>query len=170
MALTQLPRSIIRNATVYMGDGENNSKIGQANEMQTPNIKISFETTKNAGMNAEAPLAMGFEVEDSEITMTALDMDAMVLLGRPDQEFLFVGDMRSEDGSKERALYYVRGMLSEMDFDGWQAGKLHSHGYTVKPVYGKLTMDNREVLEWDFFDLTVDGRKVFDSLRVLKQV
>ncbi|ORE90555.1 phage major tail tube protein [Stappia sp. 22II-S9-Z10] len=170
MPLEHYPRNIIRNATVYMGAGENASKIGQAKTMQTPNIAIEFEDAKNAGMNMPAPQAMGFTVEDADIAMTALDPDAISMLGQPDQEYLFVAQMRSDNGATQRALYYVRGMLSEIDFDGWEAGKLHEHSYVIKPKYGKFTIDNRELVEWDYFDLTIDGRKVFQSLAALREV
>ncbi|RAI01093.1 hypothetical protein DLJ53_17915 [Acuticoccus sediminis] len=172
MARSNLPRSIIKNATVYVGTDENNSMIGQASEMQTPNITLEFNDIRNAGMNKERPSLHGFSVEDAEITMTGLSAHNISFLGRPDQEFLFIGDMRGEDGSKQRARYYVRGMMSEIDFDSWGPGKDHSHGYTIKPTYGKLTIEGDETvrLEWDDFELTVDGTKIFDSMSVLTQV
>ncbi len=165
MAAKELPRFILRNCNAYI---DRESQIGQASEIQTPNFKAIFEEVRNAGMVKARPVLMGFEVEDADIKLTSLDFDVLSIFGLApgvEKEFLFTGQLVSEDEEITNASYYVRGKLAEVDLGGWKPGELTEFGHIVKPLYGKLEIGDRNVLEWDDFDVKVSNKSMFPGLR-----
>lgn len=157
------PRYVMRNCNAYMNRED---FIGQVSEIQTPNITLSYEGMRNAGMAKEEPVLMGFEVEDADVKMTGLDPAVLPLLGSAigtTTEFMFVADLRSQDGTMASLAYYVRGHLSEIDFDNWTPGEKASHGFMIKPVSGRITHGPTEVLRWNSFELWRGGVKLFDA-------
>lgn len=154
---TEMPRHILRNCNIFI---DRIHKLGQASEIMTPKLTVQTEDVRNAGMIKSRPIKMGVEVEDAEVKMTAIDPDTLRIFCGPigvEKEFMAVGALVDEDGTKSQAIYYFRGFLSGFDLDNWQPGQLASHGYPIKAVYGKLEVGGRELIEWDDYEVTTDS-------------
>lgn len=157
---TNIPQYIIKNCTLFT---DRDNRIGQVEEITTPEIELKTETFLNGGMVKEREVPMGVV---SALTLsfkeTAFDGDVMELLGQHDKEFMIVGAMRDADGSNAQdAVIYCRGLMKKFDGGSLKPGDKASSDYEVTADYIKLQIGDREIYEIDDFDFKVAGKSVF---------
>ncbi|MBB5515759.1 hypothetical protein FHS89_001779 [Rubricella aquisinus] len=151
------PAYILRNCALWAAE---DLKVGQFSEVTISLPKEKTESFRNGGMIKDRKAAMGYEHDDLEFTMTALDPATLKLMtGKPGVEhaFMITGALVDEDGETHSAVHYVRGRLISADAGNWKPGDKAEMKCTVVQHYAKLEIDGTEVFEIDDFEFSVGG-------------
>jgi P2 family phage contractile tail tube protein len=151
------PAYILRNCAFWAND---DVKVGQTEEITVPLPKEKTDTIRNAGMIKDRKMAMGYEVDDLEFTLTAFDPEVLKLMtGRPGREhpFMATGAHVDEDGTVTNATLYIRGRLIDLGSVSWKPGNKTELKCKVTPHYLKLEIGGNEVFEIDDFNYSVGG-------------
>jgi P2 family phage contractile tail tube protein len=151
------PSYILRNCAFW---ANNDVKVGQTSEIEVPFPKEKTDKIRNAGMIKERTLSMGYELDDLEFTMSALDPDVLkLMLGKPGSEhpYMATGALVDEDGTTHTATLYIRGRLIDLGNSTWKPGEKADLKCKVTTHYLKLEVDGSEVFEIDDFDFSVGG-------------
>jgi uncharacterized protein len=142
------PRYIMRNCALWI---DRNSQIGQASEVQLPDLKIKSESLRNAGMIRGTKINLGREEMTTKIKSTALDPVVLGLFGLvigQKTPLLVTGALVDEDGTVHSAVATLEGKLFEAKIDAWKPGdKKNENEWTFETDYFKLEIDDRLVLE-----------------------
>jgi len=157
---SNIPKHIIKNCTVFI---DKDNRIGQVEEVTTPEIELKTETFLNGGMIKEREVPMGVV---SALTLalkeTAFDGDVMDKLGQTDKEYMVVGAMSDADGSNEQdAVIYCRGVMKKFDAGSLKPGDKASSDYEIAADYIKLQIGDRQIFEITDYWLKVAGEIVY---------
>ncbi|MBO9441231.1 phage major tail tube protein [Phaeobacter italicus] len=159
------PAFILRNCVLW---ADNDVKAGQTSDIGLNMPKEKTEKMRNGGMVKDRSIAMGYELEDLEFSLTALDPATIKLMtGRPGTEhaFMVTGALVDEDGTVTSAVYTVRGRLTSSDAGRWKPGDPAEMKCTVVQNYAKLEIGGEEIFEIDDFDYSVGGQSQTGEIR-----
>lgn len=151
------PAYILRNCAFW---ADEDVKVGQTSDIAINLPTEKGEKFRNAGMIKDRTAAMGYEHDDLEFTLTALDPATVKLLtGKPGTEhsFMATGALVDEDGTTTSAVYYVRGRLVSADAGNWKPGDKSEMKCKVVQNYAKLEIGGAEIFEIDDFNYSVGG-------------
>lgn len=151
------PAYILRNCALW---ADEDLKVGQFSEVTISMPKEKTEGFRNGGMIKERKVALGYEHDDLEFTLTAFDPATLKLMtGRPGTEhaFMVTGAHVDEDGATHSAVHYVRGRLIAGDAGTWKPGDKAELKCTVVQTYARLEIDGSDIFEIDDFEFSVGG-------------
>ena len=151
------PAYILRNCVLWVN---NDVKAGQMSEVGIPAFKVKTESVRNAGMVRERQLAMGYETEDVKFKLTGFDPDTIVeVTGKPgsDKPFMVTGALVDEDGVTNNATLYLRGFMKSFAGGTWKPGDKAEAEFEFVWNYFKFQIGQRDLIEADDFDVSIDG-------------
>jgi P2 family phage contractile tail tube protein len=145
----QMPSTL--KAFYFFNDG--NSWLGQVDEIELPKIKKKIEDHQGAGMQAPAPMGLGYEALEMTATMGGLVAAAItqsVLMGTSAVNGRFSGAYQRDDTCAVIPVdIYVRGNCSEVDFGTAKQGDKNKVKLAFKLSYIRVVMDGAVLAEID---------------------
>lgn len=145
----QMPSTL--KAFNYFNDG--NSWLGLVDEIELPKIKKKIEDHQGAGMQAPAPMSLGFEALEMSVTMAGIVADAIkqgAAVGTASVIGRFSGAYQRDDTCAVQAVdLYIRGTCSEVDLGTAKQGDKNKVKLAYKLSYMRLVVDGEVVQEID---------------------
>lgn len=132
---------------------EGNSWLGQIDEIELPKIKKKIEDHQGAGMQAPAPMGLGYEGLEMTATMgglVALAIQQGVTIGTSSVTGRFSGAYQRDDTCAVIPVdIYVRGTCSEVDLGTAKQGDKNKVKLAFKLSYIRVVMDGAVLAEID---------------------
>lgn len=149
----QMPSTL--KAFNFFNDG--NSWLGEVDEIELPKIKQKIEDHQGAGMQAPAPMGLGFEAMEMTATLggvvaAAIRQGATVgtsaVIGR------FSGAYQRDDTCAVSAMdIYLRGTCSEVDPGTAKQGEKNKVKLAFKLSYIRIVFEGAVLIEIDALDV-----------------
>lgn len=149
----QMPSSL--KAFNFFNDG--NSWLGQVDEIELPKVKQKIEDHQGAGMQAPAPMGLGFEALEMTATMggalaSAIRQGATIgtqaVIGR------FAGAYQRDDTCAVSGMdIYVRGTCTEVDLGTAKQGDKNKIKLAFKLSYIRIVFEGAVLIEIDALDV-----------------
>ncbi|EEV6491491.1 phage major tail tube protein [Escherichia coli] len=152
----------LRFFNVYI-DGE--SKLGKITAFTPPKVTRKTEAFRGAGMPGSAAVDFGLDDDALDLTFSIGGADPHLFTryaGALDEvRVRFSGEYYSDEGLSYVDIE-VRGRITEIDMGEAKQGEDTSHTYAMKNTWYRLSVDDREKLEFDVLNFIwrVDGRDV----------
>lgn len=132
---------------------EGNSWLGLIDEIELPKIKKKIEEHQGAGMQAPAPMGLGYEGLEMSATMgglVALAITQGVTIGTSSVTGRFSGAYQRDDTCAVIPVdIYVRGTCSEVDLGTAKQGDKNKVKLAFKLSYIRVVMDGAVLAEID---------------------
>lgn len=145
----QMPSTL--KAFNFHNDG--NSWLGLVDEIELPKIKKKIEGYQGAGMQAPAPMGLGYEELEMTATMgglVALSIQQGVTTGTSSVTGRFSGAYQRDDTCAVIAVdIYVRGTCAEVDLGTAKQGSPNKTKLAFKLSYVRVVMDGVVFAEID---------------------
>ncbi|HHY8334390.1 TPA: phage major tail tube protein, partial [Escherichia coli] len=139
----------LRVFTVYI-DGEN--KLGQVTSFTPPRLSRKTESFRGAGMPGSVAVDFGLDDGALDLSFSVGGTDSHLFsryAGALDEVRLrFSGEYYSDAGI-EYVDIEVRGRITEIDMGEAKQGEDTGHSYTMKNTWYRLSVDDREKIEFD---------------------
>lgn len=149
----QMPSSL--KAFNFFNDG--NSWLGVVDEIELPKIKQKTEDHQGAGMQAPAPMGLGFEALEMTATLGGAEAAAIrqgatvgtsAVIGR------FSGAYQRDDTCAVAGMdIYVRGTCTEVDLGTAKQGEKNKVKLAFKLSYIRVVYDGGVLIEIDALDV-----------------
>ncbi|WP_096852435.1 phage major tail tube protein [Escherichia coli] len=152
----------LRVFTVYI-DGEN--KLGQVTSFPPPRLSRKTESFRGAGMPGSVAVDFGLDDGALDLSFSVGGTDSHLFsryAGALDEVRLrFSGEYYSDAGI-EYVDIEVRGRITEIDMGEAKQGEDTGHSYTMKNTWYRLSVDDREKIEFDVLNFIwrIDGKDV----------
>jgi P2 family phage contractile tail tube protein len=151
----QMPSTL--KAFNFHNDG--NSWLGLVDELALPKIKKKIEDHQGAGMQAPAPISLGYEALEMTATMGGLVAQAIThgtTVGTASVIGRFSGAYQRDDTCAVAAMdIYVRGTCTEVDLGSAKPGDKNKVKLSFKLSYIRVVLDGAVLAEIDA--LAVEG-------------
>lgn len=139
------PRTI-RNFNAFV-DGI--SYFGKATEAKLPQVKVSTEAHRGAGMEGPIGIDMGLEGMTSEITFAEWDPALWKKLGRQERFVLRPMDRGEDNFESQTIIATVGGLITAPETGDLKPGANATLKLVMDVRYYRLEIDGEEVLEID---------------------
>jgi P2 family phage contractile tail tube protein len=163
---SELPRLIVQNFNVLV-DGT--SYIGQASELELPELKAKTEEVRNAGMLGPVEVPMGYEKLEAKLKMTALDMGAMSLFGiAPGKRVSILASaaLVDHDGTTHSLVATGWALCKMAKIDALKAGEKKSeHSWEFSYDEYTVELDGQEYMFVSPFEVRMRGRSISAGIR-----
>lgn len=145
----QMPSTL--KAFNFHNDG--NSWLGLVDEIELPKVKKKTDDHQGAGMQAPAPISLGFEALEMSATMgglVALAIQQAVTPGTSSVTGRFSGAYQRDDTCAVIPVdIYVRGTCTEVDLGTAKQGDKNKVKLSFKLSYIRIVMDGAVLAEID---------------------
>ncbi|MBW8469862.1 MAG: phage major tail tube protein [Thiobacillus sp.] len=145
----QMPSTL--KAFNFFNDG--NSWLGLVDEIELPKIKKKIEDHQGGGMQAPAPIGLGYEALEMSATMgglVALAIQQGVTTGTSSVTGRFSGAYQRDDTCAVIPVdIYVRGTCSEVDLGTAKQGEKNKVKLAFRLSYVRMVMDGAVLAEID---------------------
>jgi len=149
----QMPSTL--KAFNYFNDGD--SWLGIVDEIELPKIRKKIEDHQGAGMQAPAPMSMGFEAMEMTATMAGIVAAAVqqgTVCGVASVIGRFSGAYQRDDTCAVAPMdIYIRGTCSEVDLGTAKQGEKNSVKLSFKLSYLRVVYDGATLAEIDALDV-----------------
>ncbi len=122
--------------------------VGTGEKCELPAIKRKGEEYQGGGMIAPVDVFFGYEKLEAKFSQSAMDASIMVLPGLSagiEKPFTFRGSLSTTTGGRIGVRGRMLGVISEVEFDGWEMGKKHENNYSISVRRYTLTQGDTEV-------------------------
>jgi uncharacterized protein len=145
----QMPSTL--KAFNYFNDGD--SWLGLVDEIELPKIKKKIEDHQGAGMQAPAPMALGFEALEMSATMSGIVAAAIrqgATVGVSSVIGRFSGAYQRDDTCAVAPMdIYIRGTCSEVDLGTAKQGDKNKPKLSFRLSYIRVVFDGDVLIELD---------------------
>ena len=140
--------NILKNLNVSV-DGR--GFAGMATEFVPPKLDIIYEQIRAGGMDSSAPVDMGMEPMECEMTLSGYDAELLKLWGLTGDNVPLTarGALQSDDGTVKAIAINLQGKFVGLDMGTWKPGDQSPKKMKMVPTYYKLTIADEELIEID---------------------
>ena len=142
---------ILKNFALFV-DGR--GYVGQAPEVQLPELNLVEEDFRAGGMDGTIGIEMGQEKMEATFTVSAFEAELLAKWGTgAEVPFTVRGVTESHDGSTEAILAQVRGKVRSSAPGAFQPGQKADVVHTVSVTAYKLTINGTVVYDIDVLNM-----------------
>lgn len=158
---------ILKNFNLFV-DGR--GYAGQVDDYSPPDLSLTVEDYRGAGMDTAVPLDMGMENLETSFNLSAYDRDVLALFGVAEGNqvtFRMRGALESYDGTVTPIQHVMRGKITKLARGTWTPGEKAQLEVTMRLDYYREEHGGEVINEIDVINMVrvVNGVDRLDAIR-----